>query len=225
MVLPPDECEPCAELEQEPGDVLHHAVFHLVLDRPLPRRDEVEDVGVFERLLGELAFRCRKRPLEIAHFSNQSLTFVQLGFNLMGQHRTTPPVFDGCLHVPLALSARIRFVEKKHNVPPRNCAAAAAQLAIYFAREFDHVLHASHGKPLDARERGAYILRKAFKILASPQRPFVYQAPHAPIQPDHLRVGALDGAVLRLGYLALDPTESVQAVIVVGEHGAASSFP
>ena len=195
-----------------------------MLERPLPRRDEVEDVGVFERLLGKLAFRRRKRPLEVAHLARQRLPLIKFGLDLMREHRAAPSVLDGCLHVPLALGTLLRLVEQVHDMSPGNSAAAAAEFRIHLGGELLHVPHATSRKAFDARKRKTNVFRERLDENLPIARVVVQNRPHAPIQLDHLCVGALDGAVLRLGYLPLDSAQSVQVIVVVGEHRAASSF-
>ncbi|MPN26185.1 hypothetical protein SDC9_173609 [bioreactor metagenome] len=55
--LPADEGKAGAQFEQEVGDVLHQGVFDVALVGCLGQAEEIETVGVFQRLAGEVGLR------------------------------------------------------------------------------------------------------------------------------------------------------------------------
>jgi hypothetical protein len=57
MYLPPHEGEACAELEQEPRDVLDERSLELKLARLVPDAEEVEAVWILQALASEIGLR------------------------------------------------------------------------------------------------------------------------------------------------------------------------
>lgn len=73
-VLPPHEGEALAEFEQELLQVLHQPGFQLALAKRLLQRQEVEDVGILQRLADQLGLRRQSPHAEAAGTYALSLT-------------------------------------------------------------------------------------------------------------------------------------------------------
>lgn len=68
MVLPAHEREACAQLKEKSSDISDHLVLESLLLDTLICSYEVEDVGIFERLLHHFTVRRRKYAVEIGNF-------------------------------------------------------------------------------------------------------------------------------------------------------------
>ena len=65
MILPTNKREADAEFEQKFPDVVKQTLFEVALMRVAANREEIEIVGVFERLPGEVGLRRRQRALPL----------------------------------------------------------------------------------------------------------------------------------------------------------------
>ena len=85
--LPADEGETGAHLQQEALDVVHQALFRFPLRAGVDRAEEVEQVGILERLRREVRLRRRQRSVEVG---DGVRPFVRLVSNLEGEGAPAP---------------------------------------------------------------------------------------------------------------------------------------
>ena len=65
MILAANKREADAEFEQKFLDVVKQTLFEVAFVRVVADREEIEIVGVFERLFGEIGLRRRQRALKV----------------------------------------------------------------------------------------------------------------------------------------------------------------
>lgn len=92
-VLAPDEGEACAQLQEETGQVVEQGVFQLSFVVALGQGEEVEGVGVFEGLTGEIGQGRGQGGLEIG--DGLARAQVEATLDLVGQDGPGPVVFEG----------------------------------------------------------------------------------------------------------------------------------
>ena len=93
--------------------------FELALMERLGEREEVENVGVLERLLGELRLRGGERDGEVG--DGTAVPRVCPRSDLEGEDVAGPAVCESLFHVP---TARCKIFDLLHDddvVRPRNC--------------------------------------------------------------------------------------------------------
>jgi hypothetical protein len=84
--------------------LLEQPALEVSLLRVGAQREEVEDVGVLQALLGEVGVGRRERGLEIRQ--RLASAPVQAGLDLCLENRTAPSVLDGPPRVPQSLVCR-----------------------------------------------------------------------------------------------------------------------
>ena len=94
MELPADEGEPLAQFEQEPFQLVKEVGLQFPLVERLLQSKEVEDVGVFERLLNEVGLRRGQEPLEVG--DRLSLPAVGLGLDHRSRTLRLQPLASVC---------------------------------------------------------------------------------------------------------------------------------
>jgi hypothetical protein len=85
--------------------VLDQPALPLPLAGRVGQGEEVEDVGVFEDLLGQVGLRRGQRFLEIG--DRLTLAAVEIELDLMRQHGAGPTIFGRLLRVPESLQWRL----------------------------------------------------------------------------------------------------------------------
>ena len=82
----------------------------------LAEAEEVEDVGVFERLAGEVGLRRGKDAVEVVE--GLPLPAVEAGFDLVQEDGARPAVLSGSLRVPEAMHPPLQALDQQDVVPP-----------------------------------------------------------------------------------------------------------
>ena len=101
MLLPCDKGESVAHFQQITGDVLHQLFFYVPLVRTLFGSCQVEDIRVFQQVVGKVALGRGKRGGKIVDLVAVDLPFIQFAFNLHFQDIAAPAHFHGLLHIPV----------------------------------------------------------------------------------------------------------------------------
>lgn len=86
--LSSDKGEPGSEFQQELLDVIDQSAFQLPFDRILLQGEEVEQVGIFQRLLGEIGLWRGQRPGKVT--DGLPLAAEQIAFDLHCENCSTP---------------------------------------------------------------------------------------------------------------------------------------
>jgi hypothetical protein len=100
-----DEGKADAQLEHEVAEVLDQPALPLPLAGRVGQGEEVEDVGVFEDLLGQVGLHGRQRLGEVRN--RLALAAVEIELDLMHQHGAGPAIFGRLLRVPESLQWRL----------------------------------------------------------------------------------------------------------------------
>ena len=93
-------------------------LFEVALVRVAVQREKIKIIRVFERLLREIRLRRRQGALKIG--DGFAFAFVQLGFNVVREHRSRPAMFDGLVGIPEAQNRVGDFFQQPHIVSPRD---------------------------------------------------------------------------------------------------------
>ena len=117
VILPANKRETNAEFEQEFLDVVEQTLFEVALMRVAVEREEIEIVGVFERLFGEIGLRRRQGALKVG--DGFAFALVQLRLNVVREHRAGPAVFDGLVGIPEADGGSLQLGQEQAIMSPR----------------------------------------------------------------------------------------------------------
>ena len=117
MHLPTHEGEPGAEFHQKFLDMIDQPGFEVAFDGVVVKGEKVEQVRVLERLLGQIGLRRRQRAGEIG--DGLALTAIEIGFDLHGEHGSTPAMLQRLGRVPEALIRIFHLLEQDDVMAPR----------------------------------------------------------------------------------------------------------
>lgn len=81
MLLSGNESKAIAHFQQVTGDVLNQLFFYVPFVCLFLSSSQVKDVRVFQKVIGKVALRCRKRGCEIVYLIIADLSAIQIGFN------------------------------------------------------------------------------------------------------------------------------------------------
>src|SRR6202042_357248 len=87
--------------------------------------EEVEGVGIFDELLGEIGLRLWEGRLEVG--DGAALTAVQSALDLHYEDIATPAVLDGLLSIPEPLRRVLHLVQQHTIVGPRQLCSRLLQ--------------------------------------------------------------------------------------------------
>jgi hypothetical protein len=213
---PADESEARTQLHQELLDVAQQPAFQVVLVGIVCQGQEVEQVGIFQRLLRQVRLRRRQGGGEVG--DGPALTGVQIGFNLHDEDRPTPAVLGRLMGVPEALERIFDFFDEDNIVEPGQysnrlreidavqfCHSLRQILSLQFSRrlrencnffrvgeiERSHSPHITGRKARDPRKLLLNVLRQPIDDPLAPPLallPLDDQPANVPVQPDHLAV-------------------------------------
>src|SRR5450759_1367872 len=116
MELASDEGEALAEFEEEFFQMAEQAQFEFPLAERFSQREEVEDVGVFQHLFGQVGLRGWQSALEVV--DGLALAFVGVTLDLKDENVATPAVLDGLAHIPEARGEVFDLLPEHHVVTP-----------------------------------------------------------------------------------------------------------
>ena len=116
MVLPADEREAVAELEQERLESRDQGVLEVAFGGGLGEVEEVQHVGVAGELLGELAVGGGELGWEVGWGGPDPM--VQVGGDVVGQDVAGPAVYEGRGGVPVPHGGVGELVEQDRDVAP-----------------------------------------------------------------------------------------------------------
>ena len=102
MLLSGNESKAIAHFQQVTGDVLNQLFFYVPFVCLFLSSSQVKDVRVFQKVIGKVALRCRKRGCEIVYLIIADLSAIQIGFNLYFKNIAAPAHFHGLFHVPIS---------------------------------------------------------------------------------------------------------------------------
>ena len=102
MLLSGDKGEAVAHFQQITGNVLYQLLFYIPFVCLFFRSCQVEDIRVFQQVVGKVALGHRKRGGKIIDLVAVDLPFVQFAFNLRFKSITAPTHFHGLLHIPIS---------------------------------------------------------------------------------------------------------------------------
>ena len=117
-LLAAEKGEPLAELQQKLSDVVRQAFFESALFRILLQREELEVVGILEKLMSQIGLGRGQGAFEVR--DGFSLPGIEVALDLVNQDVAAPAVFRQMTSVPKTLILRLQFVEKNAVVPPGN---------------------------------------------------------------------------------------------------------
>jgi hypothetical protein len=200
MNLTPDEREASAQLQQELRDVRDERGLDVALLGLGAEREEVEPVGILQRLAREVRLRLGQPLLEVRDRLALALQGAKL--DVMREQRPGPTVLDGAGRVEQPLLARLQLGEQRDVLTPRqlvnesltHCARVGPSL-----RKHAHILEirlreASHLGELDAQV--------GFDLAENPRSPSGLRLPvedvasDLPVQLQQLLVHGERGALL-----------------------------
>lgn len=118
VVLTPGEGKALAELQQKSFQVADKPGFQLPLVKRLLQGEEVENVGVFQKLTGQVGLWGGQALLKVGN--RLSLAFVGVAFDLMPESIAAPALFDGLLHVPETGGKVYDLFDEDDVMEPRN---------------------------------------------------------------------------------------------------------
>jgi len=117
-VLAADERESLAQFEQELLHVADKLRFEFALVERLGQREEVEDVRILERLLGQVRLRRREQGGEVGN--RLAVSGMGLGIDLESQDIPGPAVGERTLHVPATDGEISDFLHQDNVMSPGN---------------------------------------------------------------------------------------------------------
>src|SRR3954471_17148852 len=117
MNLTPDEREASAQLQQELRDVRDERGLDLVLLGLGAEREEVEPVGIFQRLAREVRLRLGQPLIEVG--DRLSLTLPGAKLDVVREQWPRPTVLDRARRVAQPLLARLQLGEQRDVLAPR----------------------------------------------------------------------------------------------------------
>src|SRR3954447_1343101 len=117
-VLGADEGEAGAQLDEEAADLLDQPPVEVALLGLVAEVEEVEDVGIFEGLAGEVGLRRGEDAVEVVE--GLALPAMEAGLDLVHEDGPRPAVGDGLVHVERPYGLILDLLHDPHDVPPWN---------------------------------------------------------------------------------------------------------
>jgi hypothetical protein len=99
-LLPTDKSEALPELEQKFLEVTYKSGFEFAFLERFRQCEEIEYIGIFQRLPYQVGLRCRKIQIEIG--DSLPLAAVRIRFDHQRENVAAPAIGKRLLHVPTA---------------------------------------------------------------------------------------------------------------------------
>jgi len=215
-VLATDEGEAGAELEQEARDMADERALDVVLVGFVAQAEEIEVVGVFERLDCELRVGRGQVALEVGE--RRTLPQVQPALDAGFERRARPTLPRGLGRVPFAFARICNLGQQRDEVEPRQLGSSllpnlevGTQLG-----EKAHVFEISRGKSPHVREGVAQVARQPLDDLGPPafaSLPPQNFRPDAVVQPHQLLIERQHGPRPRTLDLRLEARHPTRVLV------------